>query len=41
MLDRNRLDRVLTNLNQIGLDQMIISDPLAIKWLTGRRFYAG
>ncbi|MCR5372763.1 MAG: Xaa-Pro peptidase family protein [Solobacterium sp.] len=41
MLDRNRLDRVLTNLNQTGLDQMIISDPLAIKWLTGRRFYAG
>ncbi len=41
MLDQNRLNRVLDNLHKAGLEQMIISDPLAIYWLTGRMFWAG
>ncbi|MBR2990425.1 MAG: aminopeptidase P family protein [Solobacterium sp.] len=41
MIDKHRLERVLVNLEKEGLDQMIISDPLAIKWLTGRMFWAG
>ena len=44
-MKQNRVDAVLQNLEQMGLSQMLITDPLAIFYLTGRmiqpleRFY--
>lgn len=44
-MKQNRVDAVLQNLEQLGLSQMLITDPLAIFYLTGRmiqpleRFY--
>lgn len=44
-MKKNRVDAVLKNLEQMGLSQMLITDPLAIFYLTGRliqpleRFY--
>ena len=44
-MKKNRVDAVLKNLEQMGLSQMLITEPLAIFYLTGRliqpleRFY--
>lgn len=44
-MKQNRVDAVMRNLEQLGLTQMLITDPLAIYYLTGRmiqpleRFY--
>jgi len=45
-MKQNRVDAVLANLEQMGLNQILITDPLSILYLTGRlikpleRFYA-
>ena len=45
MMRQSRVDRVLAALKEMGLSQMLITDPLAIFYLTGRliqpleRFY--
>ena len=45
-MKEKRVEAVLRNLEQMGLSQMLITDPLAIFYLTGRmiqpleRFYA-
>ena len=41
MLNKERLGRVNRNLDQIGLRQMIITDPMAIFYLTGKKLYSG
>ena len=46
MLKQNRVDAVLRHLEEMGLSQMLITDPMAIFYLTGKliqpleRFYA-
>ena len=35
-MKKNRVDAVLKNLEQMGLSQMLITEPLAIFYLTGR-----
>ena len=40
MLNKERLGRVNRNLDQIGLRQMIITDPMAIFYLTGKTITA-
>ena len=45
-MKQNRLDAVLRNMEEMGLTQVLITDPLSIFYLTGRmirpleRFYA-
>ena len=45
-MKQNRVDAVLANLEEMGLNQILITDPLSILYLTGRlikpleRFYA-
>ena len=36
MMNTQRLDKILKKMETEGLDQMIISDPYAIYYLTGR-----
>ena len=31
----NRLEKVRSNLDKLGLSQMLVSDPMSICWLTG------
>ena len=31
----NRLEKVRLNLDELGLSQMLVSDPMSICWLTG------
>ena len=45
-MNKARVDKVLKNLGEMGLEQVIVSDPLSIFWLTGyytepyERFFA-
>ena len=34
-MNKARVDKVLKNLGEMGLEQVIVSDPLSIFWLTG------
>ncbi len=40
-MNTGRLDKVLSAMEENGISQMILSDPVSIYYLTGRRFYPG
>ena len=41
MLKQDRVERVLQKLREMNVDQMVITDPMAIFYLTGRMVWAG
>ena len=41
MIDKNRIDKVYRQLEKIGVEQMIISDPVAIFYMTGKWIFPG
>lgn len=41
MLSQTRVDRVIKEMKERGLNQMLISDPVAIFWLTGKWIHPG
>jgi Xaa-Pro dipeptidase len=41
MLNQNRLSQVMDQLHRMGLSQMIVTDPVAIFYLTGKWIYPG
>ena len=40
-MKENRVNRILTSMEEQGIPQMIISDPVAIYYLTGKWIYPG
>ena len=35
-MDQNKLNRVLESMKETGIEQLLISDPASINYLTGR-----
>ncbi|MEG1292249.1 MAG: aminopeptidase P family N-terminal domain-containing protein, partial [Lachnospiraceae bacterium] len=40
-MDMNKVNRILKSMEEKGMPQMIISDPLTIFWLTGKMIVPG
>lgn len=40
-MNQNRIDRIMHELEQVGISQMLICDPMSIYYLTGVRNYPG